>query len=40
MMMSFNNEQQSLINEYGPYIFTFPIGGAAANQKKILRYFN
>ena len=42
MMFSgaFHNEQQSLIQEYGPYIFTFPIGGAQANQKKILRYFN
>ena len=34
------DQQQTLIQEYGPYIFTFPIGGAQANQKKILRYFN
>jgi hypothetical protein len=32
-------EQLSLVQEYGPYIFTFPIGGAQANQRKILRYF-
>jgi hypothetical protein len=30
----------TLVTEYGPYIFTFPVGGAPANQRKILRYFN
>jgi hypothetical protein len=27
------------VQEYGPYIFTFPIGGAQANGRKIARYF-
>ncbi len=39
-MMFGSYEQTSLIQEYGPYIFTFPIGGAQANFKKIARYFN
>lgn len=40
MFGSYQNEQQSLIQEYGPYIFTFPIGGHQANQRKIARYFS
>ena len=30
----------SLVSEYGPYVFSFPVGGVAANQRKILRYFS
>jgi hypothetical protein len=42
MMMfgSSYDQQQSLVQEYGPYIFTFPVGGVQANHKKILRYFS
>lgn len=35
-----NDQQKSLVQEYGPYIFCFPIGGAQANYKKIAKYFN
>ena len=34
------SDQKSLVQEYGPYIFSFPIGGAQANNKKIAKYFN
>ena len=42
MMMfgSSYDQQQTLVQEYGPYIFTFPIGGVQANHRKIVRYFN
>lgn len=36
-MFNYGNEQNSLIQEYGSYIFTFP--NAGLNQKKILRFF-
>ena len=36
-MFNYGNEQNSLIQEYGSYIFTFP--NANINQKKILRFF-
>ena len=35
-----NDQQKSLVQEYGPYIFCFPIGGAQTNNKKIAKYFN
>lgn len=36
----FGASPETLVQEYGPHLFAFPFGGAAANQRKILRFFS